>query len=113
VYLRRSAPAARWRVVAALHHAAGGAASSSEWRSEYADFDAGLPRTIRLADGDGKRFDLHLKLAQVETNARMGPEVFRVQIPADAVPVTVDELRRSGPLGTTSESTPRTPRTQR
>ena len=112
VYLRRGAAASRWQVVAALHHAAGGGAASSEWRSEYADFDAGLPRTIRLANADGKRFDLHLKLSQVETNARMGPEVFRVQIPADAVPVTVDELRRSGPFGTTSESTPRTPRTQ-
>ena len=99
VYLRRGAPAARWQVVAALHHAAGGAARSSEWRSEYADFDAGLPRTIRLANAAGKRLELHLNLPQVETNARMGPEVFRVQVPADAVPIALDELRRSGPLG--------------
>jgi len=101
VYLRRSPQPGRWQLVAALHHAAAGnASSSSGWRSEYADFDAGLPRTIRLADANGKRFDLHLKLSQVETNARLGPDVFRVQVPSDADPISLDELRRSGPLGT-------------
>ena len=115
VYLRRNAQPGRWQLVAALHHANRGDAASArdDWRSEYADFEAGLPRTIRLANADGKRFDLHLKLSQVETNARLGPEVFRVQIPPDADPITLDELRRSGPLGTASDSTPKTPRTQR
>jgi len=35
----------------------------------------------------------------VETNAQLGPDVFRVQIPRDADPITLDELKRSGPLG--------------
>jgi outer membrane lipoprotein-sorting protein len=95
VYLRRNA-AARWELVAAIHRAS----SHDAWRAEYADFDAGVPRAIRLSSADGKRFDLRLKLSQVETNARLGAEVFRVQIPADAAPITLDELRRSGPLGT-------------
>ena len=104
VYLRRSAPRARWQLVAAVH---------PEWRAEYADFDGGSPRTVRLANADGKRFDLRLKLSQVEVNARLGPEVFRVQIPPDAEPITIEELKRSGPLGSAADSTQRTPRTQR
>lgn len=100
VYLRRRSQPGRWQLAAALHHAAGVNAASRDWRAEYADFDAGLPRTIRLADADGKRFDLHLKLSQVEMNARLGPDVFRVQVPSDADPISLDELRRSGPLGT-------------
>jgi len=103
VYLRRTAAAGRWQLVAIRHHGRGG-----DWRAEYADFDGGLPRAMRLASADGKRFDLRLKLSQVELNARLGPEVFRVQIPPDAEPITIDELRRSGPLGSSSaDSTPR------
>jgi outer membrane lipoprotein-sorting protein len=92
VYLHRVA--GRWQLVAAVHR--GG---SGEWRAEYGEFESGSPRAVRLASADGKRFDLRLKLSQVETNARLGPEVFRVQIPRDADPITLDELRRSGPLG--------------
>ena len=105
VYLRREAAAGRWQLVAAVH---------PEWRAEYADFDGGSPRTVRLVNADGKRFDLRLKLSQVEANARLGPEVFRVQIPPDAEPITIEELKRSGPLGSSSDdSTQRTRRTQR
>jgi len=105
VYLRRNASPARWQLVAAVHR---------EWRAEYGDFNGGLPRTIRLASDDGKRFDLRLKLSQVEMNARLGPDVFRVQVPPDAAPITIEELKRSGPLGSSpNDSTQRTPRTQR
>jgi outer membrane lipoprotein-sorting protein len=108
VYLRRNPSLGRWQLVAAIHHAA----SPEEWRVEYADFDGGSPRTVRLANADGKRFDLRLKLSQVEVNARLGPEVFRVQIPPDAESITIEELERSGPLGAASGgSTQRTPRT--
>jgi outer membrane lipoprotein-sorting protein len=92
VYLRRAA--GRWQLVAAVHRGGDG-----EWRAEYGQFETGSPRALRLVSADGKRFDLRLALSQVETNARLGPEVFRVQIPRDADPITLDELRRSGPLG--------------
>ena len=131
VYLHRNAQLARWQLVATVHHGSpvrrkadatdgpGGVRlqpdpqANGEWRAEYAEFDGGLPRAIRLASADGKRFDLRLKLSQVDVNAQLGPEVFRVQIPPDADPITLEELRRSGPLGTTAESTQRTPGTQR
>jgi len=106
LYLHRVA--GRWQLVAAVHREGGDPSTGSgsarptsraEWRAEYGEFESGSPRAVRLASADGKRFDLRLKLSQVETNARLGPEVFRVQIPRDADPITLDELRRSGPLG--------------
>ena len=93
LYLHRVA--GRWQLVAAVHRNS----DSSTWRAEYSAFESGSPRALRLASADGKRFDLRLQLSQVETNAQLGPDVFRVQIPRDADPITLDELKRSGPLG--------------
>jgi hypothetical protein len=43
-------------------------------------------------------FDLQLVLSQVETDVPLGPEVFRVQIPASTDPITLEELKQGGPL---------------
>jgi len=82
----------RWRPVATEHHGA------IEWRAEYRGFHAsGLPQSIRLVSADRGRFDLQLDLSQVETNTTLGPEVFRVQIPASAGRLTIDELLHARP----------------
>jgi hypothetical protein len=103
VYLRRDAKGAAWRLVAIVHRAATG----SGWRAEYREFVDGLPRSVRFAGDAPDSFDVRLALSQVETNAALGAEVFRVQIPADADPMTLDELKRYGLFGA-----PRTPRTE-
>ena len=92
VYLRRDS---RWQLVAMVRRDPEG----RDWRVEYSDFSAGLPRTIRLTSLVGDRFDLTLRLSQVETNVPLDADVFRVQIPRTSQPITIDELRRSGPLG--------------
>jgi hypothetical protein len=92
-YLRRNKQRMKWEVVATAHTAGG------EWRAEYRDFEAGLPRTVRLVSAVKDRFDLRLALSQVELNAALAADVFRVRIPPDADRITLDELRRSGPLG--------------
>ena len=71
------------------------------WRAEYGDFRDGLPRSVRIAAEDPKRFDLRLVLSQVEINVALGPDVFRVQIPRTATPITLQELQRSGPFAAT------------
>jgi hypothetical protein len=43
--------------------------------------------------------DLRLSVSQVERNVALGPEVFTVKTPADASPITLDELRQAGPMG--------------
>jgi hypothetical protein len=88
VYVRRTPSTAPWRIVATVQR---------EWRADYADFDAGLPRTIRLTSADGRRFDLRLALSQVEVNPALGTDAFAVQIPASAEAISLDELRHSRP----------------
>ncbi len=67
----------------------------------YADFAGGRPSTIRLRTSpqDGRTTDLTIRLSQVDVNETLEAAVFQVEIPADAVPLTLDELRKSGPLG--------------
>jgi hypothetical protein len=67
----------------------------------YADFVSGRPSTIRLrtVPPDGQPTDLTIRLSQVDVNETLDAAVFDVEIPADAVPLTLEELRASGPLG--------------
>jgi hypothetical protein len=95
IYLNREPSTAPWRIVAAVHQPA----DSPEWRAEYRDFADGLPATIRLVSTDRERFNLRLEMRDVELNPRLGPEAFEVRVPASAQPITLDELRRAGPLG--------------
>jgi hypothetical protein len=103
VYLHRDKPGAPWRIVAAVHRGSG----TTPWRSEYRDFQtagpsAGLPATVRLTSTDSKQFDLRLALSQVELNVPLDADVFRIQTPPGTEPITLEELRRSGPLSNTS-----------
>lgn len=92
-YLRRSNGV--WRLVALLHHEEGGRG----WRADYADFERDLPRTIRLTSADdGRRFDLRLRLSQVEVNPTLGADVFALKIAPSLSPISLEELRRTGPM---------------
>jgi len=93
-WLHRQSPQARWRLVAVTHRPAG----TVGWRADYADFQNDLPRTVSLRSVDSQRFDLRLGLSQVELNAPLGADVFDVKVPASAQPITLDELRGSGPM---------------
>ena len=94
-----------WRLAVATRATTTGLAGPLEVR--YSDFVAGRPATIRLrALADVTRggqpqanTDLTIRLSQVEVNQPIDPAAFAVDIPADAVPLTLDELRRAGPLG--------------
>jgi outer membrane lipoprotein-sorting protein len=67
----------------------------------YADYSNGRPSTIRLRAESGGRVsaDLTLRLSQVEINTPLDAKVFLAEIPPRAVPLTLEELRRAGPLG--------------
>ena len=96
IYLHRDTSAAPWRLVTYLHD---GDALQWSWRADYDDFHDGLPHVVRLVSADRRRFNLELKLSQLELNVQLKPEVFRVDVPADAERISVDELKRSGLLG--------------
>jgi hypothetical protein len=97
-----------WQVLAALVPQASG----GPLRVDYADFSGGRPQAIRLTTTNSPAsggeagstevpVDLRLKLSQVDINTTLGPEAFTVNVPADAVPITLEELRRNGLLGGT------------
>jgi hypothetical protein len=57
-------------------------------------------RLSGLADPNGRvSADLTLRLSQVEIDTPLDAKVFESEIPPRAVPLTLDELRRAGPLG--------------
>ncbi len=86
-----------WQMVAAVRGAV---------EVRYADFQAGRPATIRLRASPEKRAgesasvtDLTIRLSQVDINEPLGAEVFVVDVPANATPMTLEQLREAGPLG--------------
>ena len=93
LYLHRAGATQPWQLAAVVRPA---------WRVEYHDPLNGLPRAMRITSvpgsaGSAASFDLRLALSQVETNVPLGPEVFRVDIPRTAQPITLDELRHARP----------------
>jgi hypothetical protein len=96
LYLHRGGSSQPWQLVAVVHRPTGQPA----WRAEYRDHLNGLPRSIRVASvdaGAAAGFDLTLGLSQVETNVPLEANVFRVEIPRSAGPITLDELRHARP----------------
>lgn len=93
IYFRRETAKAGWRVVAMVHRG-----ESVEWRAEYRDFNTGLPTMIRLVSLESNRFDLQLSLSGVEINQPIDPSVFDIEPSASMSPISLDELRRGGPL---------------
>jgi outer membrane lipoprotein-sorting protein len=67
----------------------------------YSGYASGRPATIRLIAGTqgAPTADLTLRLSDVEINTTLDPKTFEIDLPAHPVPVTLEELRRAGPLG--------------
>ena len=85
-YLRRVE--GRWRVAAAVR---------GNLQVLYADFAGGRPSTVHVRTGSVA--DITLRVSQLEINTTVDDKAFEIEIPPDAIPLTVEELRRAGPLG--------------
>jgi outer membrane lipoprotein-sorting protein len=58
-----------------------------------------FPASVRLTSESQKvPVDLTTGLSELETNVDLDPAAFRIDVPSDAKPLTLDELRESGPL---------------
>jgi len=90
IYLRQAGGA--WQVAAS---------TSGPVTVTYADYESGRPATVRLrAESQGRASaDLTLRLSDVSINTTLDPGTFQIELPARAVPLTLEELRRAGPLG--------------
>jgi hypothetical protein len=65
----------------------------------YSDFASGRPSTLRLHASGTPAADVTVRLSDVNINVPLESEVFAVDVPAGAQPLTIEELRRAGPLG--------------
>jgi hypothetical protein len=68
----------------------------------YDDFSAGRPATVHIRSaqpGGAPAADLTIRLSQVDINTPLESRVFELEIPPGTEPLTIDELRRAGPLG--------------
>ena len=91
IFLRRMSE--RWRVAGAIR---------AGLTVMYSDFAAGRPSTVHVTtapDATRAGADLRLRLSQIEIDPVLDARVFEADVPRDAVPLTLEELRSSGPLG--------------
>jgi hypothetical protein len=69
----------------------------------YSDFRGGRPSTIRLTsikDSHAVRGDdLTIRLSQVDIDQPIQAQAFAPEIPTGLSPITLEELRKAGPLG--------------
>ena len=65
----------------------------------YDELGPSQPARLTIRAEGALTAEIRLRLSQVEINPPLGPEAFRVDVPADAAPLTIDELRDAGPLG--------------
>ncbi len=86
-----------------LTRSAGGwvlrAARRDRWQVEYTSWLGGYPRVVALRSLDpSSAVDLTATVGQLEANVEIPAAAFTVDVPADAAPVTLDDLREAGPL---------------
>jgi hypothetical protein len=91
LFLQRD-PQQRWRIRAG---------SRRRLDVEYETDAGGVIAAVRVTvGGDPSRAtDLRIVLSQVDHDLPLAPEVFRVKVPADALPLSLAELRQAGPMG--------------
>jgi hypothetical protein len=77
------------------------AAQRDGWQLEYTIGQSRFPESVRLTSDSQKiPVDLTTGLSDLEANVQLDPAAFRVDVPPDAKPLTLDEVRESGPLRT-------------
>jgi len=89
VYLQQAGN--RWRLRAARR---------GEWQIEYVEWpdEAALPTKVQLTTTKPVAVDLRASLAQVEWNVPLDDTAFTVKVPADAETISLEDIRRAGPL---------------
>jgi outer membrane biogenesis lipoprotein LolB len=76
------------------------AAKREGWQIEYPSWSGDFPQTVRLQSTQPNvHVDLTATLSQIETNKDLEDAAFNVNVPPGAEPITLDELRDAGPLG--------------
>lgn len=71
------------------------AADYGPWHVDYSQHLSGFPRTVRIRSD---AVDITARIEQLEVNTPINPRAWSVEVPSDADPMTLDELRSIAPL---------------
>ena len=78
------------------------AADYGAWHVDYSGHAGGFPRIVRVrragAGATTESIDITARIEQLEVNTQINPLAWTVEIPSDADPMTLDELRSIAPL---------------
>ena len=78
------------------------AADYGPWHVDYSQHASGFPRVVRVrsagASAKADAIDITARIEQLEVNTQINPRAWKVDVPSDADPMTLDELRSIAPL---------------
>ena len=90
---------AAWRLAAGQRDAG---PEGAAWSVSYGGFASGFPGVVTIrqepARGRSAATALTFQVSQLEANVPIDARAFDVVVPSDAQPLTLEELRQSGPL---------------
>jgi hypothetical protein len=74
------------------------AADYGPWHVDYSQHANGFPRVVRVRRAGDTGIDITARVEQLEVNTQIDPRAWSVEVPSDADPMTLDELRSIAPL---------------
>lgn len=74
------------------------AADYGPWHLDYAEHLSGYPRVVRVRRANDGTTDVTARVGELEVNTAINPLAFTLEVPSDAEPMTLDELRAVAPL---------------
>jgi hypothetical protein len=74
------------------------AADYGPWHVDYSAHASGFPRVVRVRRAGDTAIDITARVEQLQVNTQINPLAWSVDVPSDADPMTLDELRSIAPL---------------
>ena len=74
------------------------AADYGPWRIDYSAHAVGFPRVVRVRRSGDTALDITARVEQLQVNTPINPRAWSVDVPPDAEPMNLDELRSIAPL---------------
>ena len=74
------------------------AADYGPWHVDYAAHAGGFPRSVRVRRAGDEAIDITARIEQLEVNTQINPLAWQVEVPSDAEPMSLDELRSIAPF---------------
>lgn len=74
------------------------AADYGPWHVDYSEHLSGYPRVVRVRRAGDATTDVTARVGELEVNTPINPLAFTLEVPSDAEPMTLDQLRSVAPL---------------